>query len=117
MGQFRFVVWLYVWYTRATSFEFQWDRGNSTKSIAKHGVDSDEVESVFELKLGIPIGRQVSPEVAEERLCIVGPSMKGRMLSVVFTIRHDKVRPISSRPANRKEKQLYETIRKGSQGV
>lgn len=117
MGQFKFVVWLYLWYSQARSFEFQWDRGNSTKSRAKHGVESDEVESVFELKLGVPIGRQVSPEVAEERLCIVGPSVKGRMISVVFTIRDGRVRPISSRPANRKEKQVYEAIRKGPQGV
>ena len=36
----------------------------------KHGVDSDEVESLFNLRMGVPLGRQVSPDVDEERLCV-----------------------------------------------
>jgi uncharacterized DUF497 family protein len=87
MGQFRFILWLYYWYQQADSFEFEWDSANSMKSLRKHGVNTDEVESVFELKLAVPIGRQVSPPVPEERLCIVGPSQDGRMISVVFTLR------------------------------
>lgn len=112
MAQFKFALWLAYWYLQAHLFEFQWDQGNSTKSLAKHGVPIEEVESVFTLKLAIPIGRQVSPTVTEERLCLVGPSQQGRMLSVVFTLREGHVRPISSRIANLKERRLYEQIRK-----
>jgi uncharacterized DUF497 family protein len=117
MAQFQFVMWLLYWYANARRFTFEWDSGNSTKSATKHGVESDEVESVFELKLGIPIGRQVTPETDEERLCLIGPSLKGRMLSIAFTIRDGRVRPISSRVANRKEKRLYEEIRKSTKGI
>jgi uncharacterized DUF497 family protein len=110
MGQFRFILWLAYWYLQNDKFEFEWDIGNSTKSSDKHGVPIEEVESVFELRMAATIGRQFSPEVEEERLCIVGPSMEGRMISVVFTLREGSVRPISSRIANRKEKKLYEEI-------
>ncbi len=117
VGQFRFVLWLHYWYVQAEVFEFEWNNANSTKSERKHGVNIPEVESVFELKLGVPIGRQISPATVEERLCIIGPSTDGRMISVVFTLRGGKVRPISCRPANKKEKNAYETIRKATQAV
>lgn len=112
MGQFKFILWLAYWYLQSETFEFQWDRGNASKSKTKHGVSSDEIEEVFELKSAVPIGRQVSPEVDEERLCIVDPTSEGKMISVVFTLRNGKVRPISARPASRKERTLYEEVRK-----
>lgn len=112
MAQFKFILWLAFWYFQAESFEFEWDIGNFTKSVVKHGVPCQEVESVFELKLGVPFGRQVTPYTEEERLCVVGPSSSGRMISVVFVLREGRVRPISSRVANLKERKLYEEIRK-----
>lgn len=112
MGQFKFVLWLAYWYLQNESFDFEWDAGNFTKSLAKHGVDTDEVESVFTLRMAVPIGRQISPEVDEERLCLVGISLEGRLISVVFTLRDGSIRPISSRIANKKERKLYEEIRK-----
>jgi uncharacterized DUF497 family protein len=117
MGQFQFILWLAYWYIQTDSFEFEWDTGNLAKSASKHGVAIDEVESLFELKLAVPLGRQVSPPVAEERLCIVGPTAKGRMISVVFTLREGRVRPISSRPASKKERNLYEEVRKATQRI
>lgn len=117
MGQFRFILWLAYWYLQAAEFEFEWDSGNSSKSARKHGVEADEVESVFDLKLAAPIGRQFSPSVDEERLCIVGPSSEGRLISVVFTLRDGRVRPISARPASKKEQKLYEEVRKATQRV
>jgi hypothetical protein len=117
MGQFRFILWLAYWYLQTDKFEFEWDSGNSTKSLKKHGVSTEDVESVFEMKLAATIGRQFSPEVDEERLCLVGPSVEGKMISVVFTLRDGRVRPISSRLANTKEKKLYEEIRKATQRI
>ena len=117
MGQFKFVIWLAYWYLTSDSFEFEWDSGNLSKSDTKHGVPPEEVESLFNLKSGVPIGRQVSPPVDEERLCLVGPAASGRMISVVFILREGRVRPISSRPANKKEKKLYEEIRKATQRI
>lgn len=117
MAQFKFILWLAYWYFQTEDFEFEWDGGNSTKSAKKHGVLAEEVESVFQLKLAATIGRQHSPIVDEERLCIVGPSIKGRLVLVVFTLREGRVRPISSRSANKKEQKLYEEIRKKTERV
>ena len=112
MGQFEFIAWLYYWLAQAQDAEFEWDKGNAVKNVVKHGVTAIEVESVFQLSLGIPLGRQVSPPVEEERLCIVGPAITGKLVSVVFTIRSGRIRPISARAASRKERKLYETLRK-----
>lgn len=117
MAQFKFILWLAYWYLQSEDFSFEWDSGNSTKSVVKHGVKQSEVESLFILKMGVPLGRQISPDVEEERLCIVGPTDMGRMVSVVFTLREGKVRPISSRAASRKERVLYEEIRKTLEGI
>ena len=78
------------------------------KSTAKHGVAPDETEEVFLLKQAAPLGVQVSPEAPEERLGIIGPNYSGRILQVGFTLRGGKIRPISARPAGRKERRLYE---------
>jgi len=117
MGQFKFVVWLAYWYLQNETFDFEWDSANMTKSSTKHGVSVDEVESLFALKMAVPIGRQVSPEVDEERLCVVGPAISGKFISVVFTLRDGRVRPISSRIASRKERRLYEEVRKALESL
>ncbi|OGQ36380.1 MAG: hypothetical protein A3F16_05390, partial [Deltaproteobacteria bacterium RIFCSPHIGHO2_12_FULL_43_9] len=99
------------------SFEFEWYKGNSTKSAKKHGVATEEIESVFDLKMAVPVGKQVKPHTDEERLCIVGPSLEERMISVVFTLREGRVRPISGRPANFKERRLYEDVLKALKNI
>lgn len=112
MAQFQYVEWLTLWLFETLFFRFEWDQGNQRKSHVKHGVSCDEVEEVFAVGSAAAIGVQVSPLVHEERLAIVGPTAENRLLVVVFTLRQGRVRPISTRPANRKEKRLYEKIRK-----
>lgn len=109
MAKFKFVEWLLLWLLETARFEFEWDDGNRTKSASKHAVTTAEVEEIFSLGQAAPLGIQVSPEASEERLGIVGPTSSGRILHVVFTIRGGKVRPISARPAHKKERELYET--------
>ncbi len=61
---------------------------------------------------------QITPKVEEERLGIIGPTKQGRILQVVFTVREGKVRPISARPAHKKEKKQYEeNVRQISEGI
>ena len=110
MAKFEYVEWLFLWLLETKTFRFEWDLGNSTKNLLKHGISQNEVEEVFNLGQALPIGIQVKPVVPEERLAIVGPTFANRMLILVFTLRNGKVRPISVRPAHRKEKDQYETI-------
>ena len=108
MAKFKFVEWLILWLEETSDFQFDWDHGNRTKTVTKHAVDSVETEEVFLSGQAAPLGVQVSPEAPEERLGIVGPTYMGRILHVVFTLRDGKIRPISARPAGRKERELYE---------
>jgi uncharacterized DUF497 family protein len=108
MAKFKFVEWLLLWLKETAQFRFEWDEGNKTKSVTKHRVTTEETEEVFLGGQSAPLGIQVTPAVPEERLGIVGPSSSGRLLHVVFAIREGKIRPISSRPANRRERQFYE---------
>lgn len=108
MAKFKFVEWLLLWLQETSRFEFDWDDGNRTKSAAKHSVKIEEAEEVFTLGQAAPLGIQVSPLIHEERLGMVGATSAGRILHVVFTLRDGKVRPISARPAHKKERELYE---------
>lgn len=118
MAQFKFVQWLTHWLQEISGLQFEWDEGNSFKSPAKHGISPEETEEVFLLRQAAPLGVQISPEAPEERLGIIGPNYSGRILQVVFTLRGGKIRPISARPAGRKERRLYEAyLREVAKGV
>lgn len=118
MAKFKFVEWLLLWLQETSHFEFSWDEGNRTKSSTKHAVTTAEAEEVFLGGQAAPMGVQVSPKAPEERLGIVGPTASGRILHVVFTLREGKVRPISARPAHRKEREFYEAyLREISKGI
>jgi uncharacterized DUF497 family protein len=118
MAKFEFIEWLLVWLLETSHFEFEWDRGNETKSAAKHGVTMREAEEIFNSGQAAALGVQVSPKASEERLGIVGATSSGRILHVVFTLRNGKVRPISARPAHKKERRYYEeNLREISQGI
>ncbi len=118
MAQWEFVEWLLFWILETSHFEFEWDRGNSTKSLTKHGIESHEVEAVFRSGLALPLGVQIAPVANEQRLGIVGPTLSGKILQVAFTLRDGRVRPISARLASKKERAQYEeNIRKISEGI
>ncbi len=110
MAQFQFLEWLLLWLIEIEQFTFQWDKGNLTKSVSKHEVLPSEVEEVFNRRMAMPLGVQVFPVNDEERLGIVGKTGSNRTLMICFTLRDGKVRPISSRPANEKERNSYEAF-------
>lgn len=118
MAKWKFAEWLFIWLLETDHFEFEWDPGNRTKSVSKHGILTDEAEEVFKSGLALPLGVQTHPPAEEQRLGIVGPTFSGRLLQVAFVLRAGRVRIISARPAHRKERGQYEEIlRKISQGL
>jgi uncharacterized protein len=88
---------------------FDWDDGNSRKSQEKHGVDQFEAEQVF-VDPDLLLRDDTGHSELEERSQALGRTTDGRYLHVTFTLREDgtKIRVISARPMNRKEKALYE---------
>ena len=89
---------------------FQWDRGNSTKN-RKHGVRNEDVEELF-LSPFVLGGRIIEPYHPENRWILFGQSLAGRKLSLIFTIRDDKIRAVSCRSMRKEEKRIYETTLK-----
>lgn len=87
--------------------EFEWDRGNIDKNWEKRRVDFRECEQMFFNKpLKIFYDKKHSQK--ENRFLAYGATNRGRRLTVVFTQRNKKIRVISARDQNRKEKKIYE---------
>lgn len=110
MAQWLFVDWLLWWVLETPDFEFEWDHGNSTKNHDKHGVQTDEIEAAFRSGRALPLGIQVSPTTVEHRLGVIAPAPTHELLMIVFTFRSDRIRVISARRANKKERQKYEEV-------
>lgn len=86
--------------------EFEWDTGNSDKSLVKHGVINKEAEEVFENKPNFTL-EDVKHSKIEKRYMVWGFTNQGRKLAVIFTIRKNKVRVISARDMHKKERNAY----------
>ena len=87
--------------------EFDWDEGNKEKNYRKHGVLNEEAESVFFDEKSL-LAEDLRHSKFENRFQIVGKGALGKLLTVFFTVRKDKIRVISARGVNKKERKLYE---------
>lgn len=85
---------------------FEWEDGNAPKIWARHAVAQGECEQVF---FGEPllVASDERHSGAEQRWAAWGRTVEGRALAVVFTLRGDRIRPISARAMNRKERERY----------
>jgi uncharacterized DUF497 family protein len=87
--------------------EMEWDAGNSTKSQAKHGFPTTDVESILDAPV-LLAGRIAEPEHDEARYLLLGVTSGGRHAALIFTRRGDKLRPISCRAMRKREKEAYD---------
>lgn len=86
---------------------FEWDKGNIDKNLIKHKVSNLEAEEIFFDKNKIQ-SKDKLHSVIEKRYLIIGKTLKERLLIAVYTIRNNKIRIISIRDINKKEKTFYE---------
>ena len=88
---------------------FDWDEGNSRKSVEKHDVSQGEAEQIF-FNDPLLVVEDISHSVHEPRLHALGRTDVGRPLHVTFTLRGDGrlIRVISARTMHRKERIRYE---------
>jgi len=92
---------------------FQWDEGNLSKNPGKHGVANSESEDIF-FNEPLIVADDMKHSGIERKWFALGKTNAGRRLFVVFTLRKDKIRIISSRDMNRKEQNTYEKAEKNS---
>ena len=85
-----------------------WHEEKAKSNLAKHEISFDEATSVFDDPLFLTFA---DPEhsLQEQRFLIMEESARGRLLVISYTDRKDITRPISARPATRKERKAYES--------
>lgn len=92
--------------------EFEWDENKNRTNIAKHGIDFEQVEVVFDdpFLLVFFDERQEYGEVREIAMGKMPLVTQGQsiIIIVVYTERNGITRLISARKANKKERRLYE---------
>jgi len=86
---------------------FQWDKGNVEKSYLKHGISIKKAEEIF-LDVKLLLLEDIKHSQKEERFIAIGETIQNKILFAVFTVRGHKVRIISIRNANKKERIQYE---------
>ena len=88
---------------------FEWDEGNSRKSVEKHDVSQAGAEQVF-FNEPLLIVEDVSHSSYEIWLHALGHTDAGRLLHISFTLRGNGklIRVISARTMQRKERLRYE---------
>src|SRR5687768_6102446 len=83
----------------------EWDEGNLTKN-RKHRVEPEDVEQIFSHSY-VFFGRVIEPAHEEPRWVLLGRNDEGRKLTLVFTRRENRLRPISCRSMRRNERIAY----------
>jgi uncharacterized DUF497 family protein len=85
--------------------DFEWDDFNTAKSLEKHDVTWQETEPLFWGPYALA-GR-ILWAGDELRWPLYGVTPSGRLLTLIFTRRGDRIRPISTRPMRAKERRDY----------
>lgn len=85
-----------------------WDKGN-LEHIKKHDVSREECEEAFLNKQPI-VTEDVTHSQIEDRYRIYGQSDNGRLLFIIITVRNSKIRVISARDQNKRERKEFKKI-------
>lgn len=86
---------------------FEWDTGNTGKNWIKHNISDKECEEPF-FDLRQFIVEDIQHSEKEIRYLLFGNTEQNKLLVATFTIRENRIRIISARPINKKEKIIYE---------
>ena len=90
-----------------STFEgFDWDEGNVEKNWRAHQVTPFEAEQVF-FNRPLLVADDVKHSQEEKRYYILGQTDAKRMLFIAFALRKKRIRVISARDMNRKERKVY----------
>ncbi|HOE16606.1 MAG TPA: BrnT family toxin [Syntrophorhabdaceae bacterium] len=95
---------------------FAWDAHNSNKITGKHGVTTVECEQVL-FNVPVIVGDDIKHSETEARSYVLGQTNSGRLLFLVFTIRKDKIRVVSARDMNKKERKVCESYEEENPSV
>lgn len=87
--------------------EFEWDTFKAQSNAEKHGISFAEAMTVFGDPLEVTIPDPDHSE-GEHRFLSLGQSDRNRLLVVSYTEREGRIRLISAREAEPRERKVYE---------
>ena len=82
---------------------FEWDAENR-KHIARHGITPEEAEEAVRTE---PLEAGVQHHESEERVLCFGRTKSGRLLTVLYTERNDKIRVVTAYGMTGEQQRLY----------
>jgi len=83
----------------------EWDSKKAAANLRKHGIDFAEAATALEDERAITV---IDDDLGEDRFVTMGADALGRILVVVFTLRAPRIRLISARRADPRERRRYE---------
>ena len=92
------------------SVSFEWDPRKAEANYKKHGIRFSESLPVFEDDCALTV-TDAESDPGEPRFVSIGMGAKGRVLVVVYSYRGERIRIISTRPAEPHERLQYEELR------
>ena len=84
--------------------KFEWDDAKARANLRKHGIDFADAATVFDDESALTVP---DPGFDEDRYVTMAVDAPGRLLVVVYTWRHDRIRIISARKAGPSETRAY----------
>jgi uncharacterized DUF497 family protein len=85
--------------------QFEWDEAN-VQHLARHGVKPEEAEQVI---ANNPLEIESNVRKGELRKVCLGRTDAGGPLTVVYTIRSNRIRVVTAYPVKRKKRKIYES--------
>ncbi|MBW6454529.1 MAG: BrnT family toxin [Trueperaceae bacterium] len=85
---------------------FDWDDANAPKLRERHEVSQSECEQVS-LAEPLLVAWDERHSQLEERWAALGRTFEGQRLLVVFTVRGERIHPVSARDMSRRERLRY----------
>jgi uncharacterized DUF497 family protein len=89
------------------AINFEWDDKKAKSNLIKHNISFEEASTAFGDDFSITIEDPLHSE-NENRLILIGKSIKFKTLVVVHLEKTDSIRIISARKASKKEYKFYE---------
>lgn len=85
--------------------EIEFDPNKASSNLIKHGISFEESSTALLDPLALV---QEDPDAeGENRWVLIGMSNQARLLTVVYTLRNERIRLISARKATKKEAKNY----------
>jgi hypothetical protein len=83
---------------------FDWDEENVRHIQLRHGIDPEEVELAFDDERRYMLRTR---STGESRWQLIAATPRVRVLSIIFTRRRGRIRIVTARDADARERRLY----------